>query len=655
MVLTKEEINLNYEPSKIIALSEIEWTNPTPRLNLQTSADNLAYVIYTSGSTGKPKGVLVTHSGIENLVTEQSATFGITKQSKVYQFASLNFDAAVSEIFMALGTGATLYLKPQAERFPGPQLWAALTAWEISHVTIVPSLLATIKPEELPTLKTLIVAGEAASGSLLDRWSKAGCKVINAYGPTEATVCSSMKDCSDLVGEPSIGRAMANTQMYLLDKYFQPVAPGIPGEIFISGIGLARGYLNRSDLTAAAFIPNPYSNQPGGRLYRTGDMGVYDSQGNIHFLGRQDNRVKLHGYRIELGEIEAALTKHPAVDSGVVLLREDVPARPRLVAYALTSITQVTDRDLLDYLSGVLPAYMVPSALVIVKQWSLTPNGKINRKALPAPEIPTHKSNSIPSSEIEKILSQIWTEVLGLETVSTDDNFFEMGGDSIISLQIVSRAREAQLEINPKDIFEAQTLGRLAAITKPLTKKVEVVEPKTGEIALSPIQHWFFERKLPHQHQWNQTVALSVNQTLQIDALLAALEAVVSHHDAFRFKYQKNQNTWEQSYIGDAQSPPLRIENFSKYPTHKQAKALAEIVEEEQVFFNLGCPPLLRALYVTNLAEYGDALILFAHHLVIDGVSWRILIEDLNQAYHQEIAGKPVSLPTKTSSYRQWT
>ena len=655
LVLTKEKLHLDYEASKTIALSEIDWTNTKPRINLRILPENLAYVIYTSGSTGKPKGVLVTHSGIQNLVNEQSVTFGVTKQSRIYQLASLNFDAAVFEIFMALGNGAILYLKPQAERFPGPALWAALTAWEISHLTIVPSLLATIKPEELPTLKTLIVAGEAASASLLNRWSKAGCQIINAYGPSEATVCTSMKDCSDLVGEPSIGRAIKNTQMYLLDKYFQPVAPGIPGEIFISGIGLARGYLNRADLTAAAFIPHPYSTQPGARLYCSGDTGFYDPQGNIHFIGRQDNRVKLHGYRIELSEIETALTKHPTVDSAVVLLREDVPARPRLVAYALTSTTQVTDRDLLDYLSGVLPKYMVPSALVIVKQWSLTPNGKINRKALRAPEIPTHKSDSIPTNETEKILSQIWAEVLGLETVGTDDNFFEIGGDSIISLQIVSRAREAELEINPKDIFEAQTLGRLAAITKPLTKKVEVVEPKTGKIPLSPIQHWFFERKLPHQHQWNQTVALSVNQTLQIDALLAALEAVVSHHDAFRFKYQQNQDIWEQSYIGDGQSPPLRIKDFSKYPVHQQAKALAEVIEEEQVFFNLGCPPLLRVLYVSNLAEYGDALILFAHHLVVDGVSWRILIEDLNQAYHQEIAGKPVSLPTKTSSYREWT
>lgn len=655
LVLMKEGLKPNYEPSKIIALSEIDWTNSIPRLNLETLPEHLAYVIYTSGSTGRPKGVLVTHSGIENLVKEQSATFGVTKQSRIYQFASLNFDAAVSEIFMALGTGATLYLKPQAERFPGPELWSALTAWKITHVTIVPSLLATIKTEELPTLNTLIVAGEAASGSLLNRWSQAGCKVINAYGPTEATVCSSMKDCSDLVGEPSIGRAMANTQMYLLDKYFQPVAPGIPGEIYISSIGLARGYLNRADLTASAFIPHPYSTQPGARLYRTGDMGVYDIQGNIHFLGRQDNRVKLHGYRIELGEIEAALIKHPAVDSAVVLLREDVPARPRLVAYALTSNTQVTDRDLLDDLSGVLPAYMVPSALVIVKEWSLTPNGKINRKALPAPEIQTHKSDSVPTNETEKILSQIWAEVLGLETVSTNDNFFEIGGDSIISLQIVSRAREAQLEINPKDIFEAQTLGRLAAIAKPLIKKVEVVEPKTGKVPLSPIQHWFFERNLPHQHQWNQTVALSVNQPLQVDALLAALEAVVSHHDAFRFKYQKNQGIWEQSYAGDPQSPQLRTKDFSKYPIPEQAKALDAIVEEEQISMNLACPPLLRTFYATNLAEHGDILIFFAHHLVIDGVSWRILVEDLNQAYHQAIAGKSVVLPAKTSSYRQWT
>lgn len=348
------------------------------RLNLKTSPAHLAYVIYTSGSTGKPKGVLVTHAGIQNLVRAQTSTFGAASKSRIYQFASLSFDAAISEIFMALGSGATLYLKEKADRCPGPALWEALTACKITHLTLPPSLLAAIKPENLPDLKTLIVAGEAASRDLLRRWGGDTRQVFNAYGPTEATVCASMMECSHLVGEPSIGRAMTNVEMYLLDQYLELVAPGVPGEIYIGGIGLARGYLNRPGLTAAAFIPHPFAKEPGARLYRTGDIGVYDSQGNIRFLGRQDDRVKFHGYRIELGEIEAALVSHDAVDSAVVLLREDVPGKARLVAYVLThSQKQDFVNNLRDYLSGVLPAYMVPSAIALVKEWHLTPNGKI--------------------------------------------------------------------------------------------------------------------------------------------------------------------------------------------------------------------------------------------------------------------------------------
>jgi amino acid adenylation domain-containing protein/non-ribosomal peptide synthase protein (TIGR01720 family) len=654
-ILAKEVVPFkhNYEHSKVIVLSEMEWTHHPKRLNLNINALHLAYVIYTSGSTGKPKGVLVSHAGIQNLVQTQTATFGVTNQSRVYQFASLNFDAAISEIFMALGSGATLYLTSKADRFPGPALWEALTAWKISHLTLVPSVLATIKPEELPELQTLIVAGEAASGNLLRRWGDKERQVFNAYGPTEATVCASMMDCSHLVGEPSIGRGMANTELYLLDPYFQPVAPGIPGEICIGGIGLARGYLNRPGLTASAFIPHPFAKEPGARLYRTGDIGVYDSQGHIYFLGRQDNRVKLHGYRIELGEIEAALAEHPVVESAVVMLREDVPGRQRLVAYVLTPSEEITSQELLNDLSAVLPAYMVPSAVVFVKEWSLTPNGKIDRKALPAPEMPTGQFSTIAINETEKILCQIWTEVLGIEA-NVNHNFFEIGGDSIMSLQIVSRAREAGLDISPRDVFEAQTLGRLAAIAKPLRQSITVDEALTGKVPLAPIQHWFFERNLPHSHQWNQTVALSVSEPLKMDAFFIALEAIVAHHDAFRLGFDQNQGIWEQSYTAAA-SPPLRIKDFSSYPPNEQRNALDAVVAEEQELIDLKSPPLLRVLYAKNLEEYGDVLIFFGHHLIVDGVSWRIIFEDLNQAYCQAAMGKPVSLPARSSSYRQWT
>ncbi|MDJ0674318.1 MAG: amino acid adenylation domain-containing protein [Calothrix sp. MO_167.B42] len=628
--------------------------------NSPTKPSHLAYMIYTSGSTGKPKGVLVTHKGIQNLVRAQTSTFGVTRESKVYQFASLSFDAAISEIFMALGSGASLYLKqPEQERMPGPQLWETLTAWGITHITLPPSLLAVIKPEELPSLQSLIVAGEAASLSLLQRWCTQGRKVFNAYGPTEATVCASMMDCSQLTNEPSIGRAIANGQMYLLDANLQPVIPGVPGEIYIGGLGLARGYLHQPGLTAGAFIPHPFSQEPGARLYRTGDMGIYDSQGNIRFVGREDNRVKFHGHRIELGEIEAALTEHPGVDNAVVLLRSDVPGRQSLVGYVLGDAPGVSSTELLEYLSQKLPTYMVPNVVMLLEEWPLTPNGKIDRKALPVPEIQTSTGDGLAreSNETEAILSRIWAEVLGLETVHLEDNFFAVGGDSIISLQIVSRAREAGLDIHPRDIFAAPVLYQLAALAKPFKEADAdaVVEPLTGKVTLAPIQHWFFGQNLRMPYQWNQALAIRFNDVLDTDALGVALAAVVNHHDALRLAFQQLQDQWQQFYPGPAAPPSLCIKNFGSYPYDLQPYALQLAVEEEQIGFHLHQPPLLRVLYAQNLEEYGNVLYLFAHHLVVDGVSWRILIEDLTSAYQQAVEQKPISFPGKTSSYRQWT
>ncbi|QYX31220.1 non-ribosomal peptide synthetase [Sphaerospermopsis torques-reginae] len=660
LILTKEVVapGLFSENVQVIAIGELDLTVNIARPDIKVRPENLAYVIYTSGSTGKPKGVLVAHAGIENLVRAQTASFGVTAKSRVYQFAALNFDAAISEIFMALGSGATLYLQSQANRSPSAELWEKLTSWKITHVTLPPSLVAAINTADLPELQTLIVAGEAVSGDLLRRWSVNQRKCFNAYGPTEATVCASLMDCSNLLGEVSIGRAIANVEIYLLDSFLEPVAPGVMGEIYIGGISLARGYLQRPDLTATAFIPHPFSKTPGARLYKTGDRGVYDLQGNIRFMGRQDAQVKLNGYRIELGEIEAALTRHETVDSAVVMLRQDLPGRKRIVGYALApQDNPPTNQELKDYLAQVLPAYMVPSMVVLVPAWPLTPNGKIDRRLLPAPEL-SH-TETITKTHTEEIFAQIWTEVLRIETINPQDNFFELGGDSIISLQVVARARAAGWEISPRDIFEAQTLSRLATRARAIAQTAEIIEPLTGIIPLSPIQNWFFAQNLPHSHHWNQAVALTCSEPLNIEALAVALDTLVAHHDIFRVGFSQQQGQWQQFYTGEAKSPALQITDFSHYPPQTQLEALTAAVETEHASFQLDTPPLLRVLYATNLNEYGNVLFIFAHHLIIDGVSWRILLADLNQAYQQvidkHINKQQISLPAKTSSYRQWT
>jgi amino acid adenylation domain-containing protein/non-ribosomal peptide synthase protein (TIGR01720 family) len=659
LVLTNNSVVPSRLPEKVevLDISQIDWRENHPRLNLKVSPENIAYVIYTSGSTGKPKGVLVPHTGIENLVRAQIDGFNVNTESRVYQFASLNFDAAISEIFMALGSGAILYMQPQAERSPSSELWEKLTSWKITHLTLPPSLAAAISTTALPQLKTLIMAGEAVSGDLLRLWGGEQRKCFNAYGPTEATVCASFMNCTNLLGDASIGRAIPNVEIYLLDSFLEPVAPGVVGEIYIGGVGLARGYLQRPGMTASVFIPHPFSEKPGQRLYKTGDRGAYDLHGNICFMGRYDDQVKVNGYRIELSEIESALTKHKAVDSAVVILRQDLIGRNRILGYALVKPVEGKDeptgQELKDYLTKTLPAYMVPGAVILMREWPLTPNGKIDRRLLPTPEF--SNAEVVTKTYTEQIFAQIWMELLGIETVNPQDNFFELGGDSIISLQVVARARTAGWEITPKDIFEAQTLSRVATRAKLISQQAEIVEPLTGLIPLSPIQNWFFAQNLLHPYHWNQSVALTCRETLNTEALIVALDALVAYHDIFRIGFSEDKGKWQQFYVSETKSPSLKIIDFASDSPETQLASLDAALEAEHASFQLDAPPLLRILYATNLTEYGDILFVFAHHLVTDGVSWRILLEDLSKAYQQTIDQQTISLSLKTGSYRQWT
>ncbi|MHC5780000.1 non-ribosomal peptide synthetase, partial [Nostoc sp.] len=298
----------------------------------EVTAKNLAYVIYTSGSTGKPKGVLIAHQGLCNLAQAQIQTFDVRSDSHILQFASFSFDASVSEIFMALCSGARLCLGTSEELLPGPALIQLLRQQAITHATLPPSALAVLPVEKLPALQAIIVAGEACGSGLVAQWSN-GRRFFNAYGPTEVTVCATIAECTSSEAQPPIGRAIANTQIYILDRHLQPVPIGVPGELHLGGVGLARGYLNRPDLTAQKFIPNPFSQEAEARLYKTGDLARYFPDGNIEFLGRIDDQVKIRGYRIELGEIEAKLAQHPHVRSTVVMARENQLGDKRLVAY----------------------------------------------------------------------------------------------------------------------------------------------------------------------------------------------------------------------------------------------------------------------------------------------------------------------------------
>jgi len=408
-----------------------QYSNHNPTSNLKLH--NLAYIIYTSGSTGKPKGVLIEHRGLSNLIAAQIETFNPQPSDRILQFASLSFDASIFEIVMALSTGASLYLVKK----DGESLMDFLRNKNITHATLPPAVLRVLPLEPLPALKTVIAAGEACSAEIVRHWGK-NRQFFNAYGLTEATVWSTVAKISNNISRPPIGRPILNTQVYILDNHLQPVPIGIPGELYISGEGLARGYLNRPELTLERFIPNPFS---GERLYKTGDLARYLTDGNIEFLGRLDEQVKMRGLRIELGEIEALLRQHRAVKEAVVVPQPKGGDR-HLVAYIVPQLEGVMTKELQNFLKKKLPNYMVPSIYVFLDSLPLTPNGKVDRAALKTPITDIPRASVAPRNGTETAIAKIWGRLLNLETISIDDNFFEVGGNSLQAIQLINEIKK---------------------------------------------------------------------------------------------------------------------------------------------------------------------------------------------------------------------
>ncbi|HGY55852.1 MAG TPA: amino acid adenylation domain-containing protein [Caldithrix abyssi] len=429
--------------------------------------DNLSYVIYTSGSTGKPKGTMLPHRGLCNLSRAQRKAFNITPQSRILQFASLSFDASVWETVMALLNGAALVYADREQLASGQGLLQVFNKQKITTVTLPPSVLAVVPQEPVESLRTIITAGEKCTTDLVQRWGT-GRQFVNAYGPTETTVCASMYETDPQEEQaPPIGKPIDNFQLYVLDVYGNLQPAGVPGELHIGGVGLARGYLNRPDLTAEKFIPDPFSGQPGNRLYCSGDLARFLDDGNVEFLGRIDHQVKVRGFRIELGEIESVLGELPNVQDVIVLAREDTPGDKRLVAYLAAEQQEGLDAPTLKkHCQQHLPDYMVPSAFVILEAMPLTPNGKVDRKALPAPEFSRESLSTeyvAPRNENEEKLAAIVTELLNIERAGVHDNFFELGGHSLLATQFMSRIRETfNIELPLRILFEKPTVAELA-------------------------------------------------------------------------------------------------------------------------------------------------------------------------------------------------
>ncbi|MBE9004886.1 amino acid adenylation domain-containing protein [Fortiea sp. LEGE XX443] len=637
--------------------------NPTS----DVTAENLAYVLFTSGSTGKPKGVAVEHRQIFNYLQAILEKLDLRVCTSFANVSTIAADLGNTTIFSSLCTGGCLHLISQQKATHPEALAEYFHQHPIDCLKIVPShleaLLSCSQPKWIIPKQRLILGGEACSGSLIERLQELApeCLIFNHYGPTETTIGvltyqiqpeKTSRNCQTV----PIGRPIANTQIYILDAQQRPVPIGIPGEIYIGGAGLARGYLNRPELTAQKFVPNPFGL---GQLYKTGDLALYQPDGNIEFIGRIDNQVKIRGFRIELEEIETILGKHLGVNKTIVLAYEEA-GNKRLVAYIVPEQNiNPTTNELRRFLQSQLPEYMVPSVFMRLKALPLTPNGKVDRQALPAPDINRLEGGEnfvAPRNSSEQKLVQLWTQVLGIEEVSIYDNFFELGGDSILSMQIIAKARQAGLQLIPKDIFDHQTIAELAAVAQ--NNKVIQAEQGlvTGEIPLTPIQQWFFAQNQPDIHHWNQAIFLELRQNLDPVLLQQALEQLLIHHDALRMQFVRRQSGWEQfnTSFGSDQAKVFTYVDLSSLSPDKQNSTVEATNNQLQTSLNLSEGKLVQVALFNLGAEKPMRLLLIIHHLVVDGVSWRILLEDLQTAYEHLRRNEAVNLLSKTTSFKQW-
>jgi len=615
-----------------------------------------AYCIYTSGSTGQPKGAVNTHGALFNRLAWMQRAYILTDQDRVLHKTPIGFDVSMWELLWPLIGGAQLIMaEPGAQRDP-QRLRAAVVRHGVTTLHFVPSMLrAFLNAEQLASCRTLrqvICSGEALSADLQREFtSQHRAQLYNLYGPTEAAIDVTHWHCvaeSDVDGTP-IGQPIANVTAHVLDAWLEPVVPGAVGELYIGGVALARGYHDRAGLTASRFVPDPFAEASGQRLYRTGDLVRRRPNGTLVYVGRSDDQVKVRGNRIELGEIESRLRAYPAVRDAVVIAREHAGAK-QLVAYLVAEgEVSALVPSLREHLRAQLPEYMLPSAWQLMAALPLTPNGKLDRKALPAPESPKSESYDAPDSALERQLARIWSAVLGVEDVGLDENFFELGGDSILSLQVVNRARQIGVQITPAQLFERLTLRGLAQVARRGMTRGAVQGPVQGPVPLTPIQRWFFERAVPEPARWNQSLLLRPLLRLTPELLESALQCVIAQHDALRLRYCVD-GSWSQEHGPLESNQPL---SWSRDAENE--RELAQLADEAHASLSLEHGPLLRAVLV-QLADDSQRLLLVVHHLVIDGVSWRILIEDLASAYrqlHADCAARP-ELGPKTTSYQHW-
>ncbi|WP_242167030.1 MULTISPECIES: non-ribosomal peptide synthetase [unclassified Pseudomonas] len=630
---------------------------PADELPFINLPQHQAYLIYTSGSTGKPKGVVVSHGEIAMHCQAVIERFGMRADDCELHFYSINFDAATERLLVPLLSGAQVVLRAQGQ-WDAEEICALIRTHRINILGFTPSYgsqlaqwLAT-QQQTLP-VRMCITGGEALTGEHLQRIRAAFQPEVffNAYGPTETVVMPLASLAPQQLEEGAtsvpIGRIIGARVAYILDADLALVPQGATGELYVGGAGLAQGYHERPGMTAERFVADPFT-ADGGRLYRTGDLVRQRADGLVEYLGRIDHQVKIRGFRIELGEIETRLLEHQAVREAVVLAL-DSPSGKQLVAYLVSDADHGPLRDSIKaHLKAQLPDYMVPAHLIVLDSMPLTANGKLDRRALPQPDPEANRQQYVaPRNELEHTLAAIWCAVLNVQQVGLDDNFFELGGDSILSIQVVSRARQAGIHFSPRDLFQHQTVQTLAAVATRTEQVIAEQGVLTGSSGLTPIQHWFFDTDIPNRQHWNQALLLKPLQLLDPHRLEQALLAVLEHHDALRLSFTPRDAQWHAEHLAVPQGGVLMQAQV------RDMQDCTALFTDTQRSLDLAHGPLLRALLVDG-PQGQQRLLIAIHHLVVDGVSWRVLLEDLQTVYRQLSDGQSVSLPAKTSALRDW-
>lgn len=618
---------------------------------------DVAYVIYTSGSTGKPKGVAVTHRGVISLRQFQVREFGLSAASRVLQFSSIGFDASVWEWMMALLNGGTLYQCPEALRASADELADYLVEHQITHAFLPPALLTYMDPDRLYDFRMLMVGGESCPDALRHTWA-ARVQLYNGYGPTEGTMCASWTRVT--ADEPvTIGSAVDNVRLYVVDRNLQALPVGAVGELLIGGAGLARGYLGKRELTDTAFVD--LSLRPGRRerLYRSGDLVRYLENGKLDFIGRVDNQVQLRGFRIEPGEIEAVLAAAHPTGQAVVLVRS--AARAASLA-AFVTAPELADaaarrqlaRELQERLAAALPPYMVPSSLLVVPAFPLTRNGKTDKATLLALDEDSGPGDG-PRTPLEEALAAIWRELLRREHVGRDENFFAAGGDSILSIQAVARANQAGIAVTARQFAEIGTIAGIAAIAGTGTGAgAAAAVGAHGEMPLMPIQRRFLEANPPAPHHFNQAILLRPPAGFDPACLPAVAAALVRRHDALRLVFPPVDGERRAVHLDAESIDPAALVAFETMQDEPAFDAfVAARAARHQEAFDLDHGPLLRMVWLSGAGE--SRLLLLAHHLVVDGVSWRILLQGMHLALRQLETGGAIALPDVSASYQQWS